>query len=92
MIREIVHDPLFLSRPSAPATREDLAAAQDLMDTLRANRGTCVGMAANMIGVLRRIVAVDDDSHAGDGGILCDTHCQGIDVKSPAGKQAGYFG
>lgn len=60
MIREIVHDPLFLSRPSAPATREDLAAAQDLMDTLRANRGTCVGMAANMIGVLRRIVAVDD--------------------------------
>ena len=60
MIRGIVHDPLFLSRPSAPATREDLAAAQDLMDTLRANRGTCVGMAANMIGVLRRIVAVDD--------------------------------
>ena len=60
MFREIVHDPLFLSRPSAPATREDLAAAQDLMDTLRANRGTCVGMAANMIGVLRRIVAVDD--------------------------------
>ena len=60
MIREIVHDPLFLSRPSAPATSEDLAAAQDLMDTLRANRGTCVGMAANMIGVLRRIVAVDD--------------------------------
>ena len=59
MIREIVHDPLFLSRPSAPATREDLAAAQDLLDTLRANRETCVGMAANMIGVLRRIVAVD---------------------------------
>lgn len=61
MIREIVHDPLFLSRPSAPATSEDLAAAQDLMDTLRANRGTCVGMAANMIGVAKRIIAFESE-------------------------------
>lgn len=61
MIREIVHDPLFLSRPSEPATLEDLPVAQDLLDTFRAHRGACVGMAANMIGVLRRIVVVDDD-------------------------------
>ena len=60
MVRPIVRDPFLLSRPSLPAAPEDLPAAQDLLDTLRANRETCVGMAANMIGVLRRIVAVDD--------------------------------
>ena len=58
MIREIVRDPMFLAQRSEPATREDLPAAQDLLDTLRANRGRCVGMAANMIGVNRSIIAV----------------------------------
>ena len=58
MIREIVRDPMFLAQRSEPAAREDLPAVQDLLDTLRANRGRCVGMAANMIGVSRRIIAV----------------------------------
>ena len=58
MVREIVRDPMFLSQKSAPATREDLPAAQDLLDTLRANSECCVGLAANMIGVTKRIIAV----------------------------------
>lgn len=61
MQREIVTDELFLSKPSAPAAAEDLTAAQDLLDTLTANKERCVGMAANMIGVDRRIIAVDDN-------------------------------
>lgn len=60
MVKEIVTDELFLRLPSAPATMEDLPAAQDLLDTLEANKGRCVGMAANMIGVAKRIIAVDD--------------------------------
>lgn len=60
MVRELIHDPLFLSRPSHPATAEDLPTAQDLLDTLHAHRDTCVGMAANMIGVTRRIIVFDD--------------------------------
>ena len=58
MVREIVRDPMFLSQKSAPATREDLPAAQDLLDTLRANSERCVGLAANMIGVTKRIISV----------------------------------
>ena len=58
MIREIIHDPLFLAQPSAPATAADLPAAQDLTDTLKANLDRCVGMAANMIGVQKRIIVV----------------------------------
>ena len=58
MIREIVHDPLFLAQPSAPATEADLPIVQDLMDTLRANMDRCVGMAANMIGKKKRIIAI----------------------------------
>ena len=58
MIREIVHDPFFLSRPSVEAAAEDLPVAQDLTDTLRANLDRCVGMAANMIGVRKRIIAI----------------------------------
>ena len=57
MVKELVHDPLLLARPSKPATKEDLETAQDLMDTLRAHHETCVGMAANMIGVQKRIIA-----------------------------------
>lgn len=58
MIRSIVHDPLFLARPSVPATEADLPIANDLIDTLRANLDRCVGMAANMIGERKRIIAM----------------------------------
>ena len=61
MIRELIHDPILLARKSAPAVREDLAVAQDLLDTLTAHRQTCVGMAANMIGVCKRIIAFDNE-------------------------------
>lgn len=60
MIKELIHDPIFLAQKSAPATREDLQTAQDLLDTLQAHKETCVGMAANMIGVARRIIAFDN--------------------------------
>ena len=58
MIRPIMKDPIFLGRKSAPATAEDLYLADDLRDTLAAHRDGCVGMAANMIGVRKRIIAV----------------------------------
>jgi len=60
MIRQIVRDTFFLSQPSLPASSGDLDAARDLYDTLDAHREDCVGMAANMIGVSRRIIAVRD--------------------------------
>ena len=60
LVRELVHDPIFLARRSAPAWKEDLQTARDLLDTLEAHRDTCVGMAANMIGVCRRIIAFDN--------------------------------
>ena len=60
MEKELIHDPLFLGRKSVPATKEDLPAAQDLLDTLAAHKDTCVGMAANMIGVCKRIIAFDN--------------------------------
>ena len=53
-------DMLFLSIPSAPALPEDLPLAQDLRDTLAAHRDGCVGMAANMIGVSKRVIIFDD--------------------------------
>ena len=59
MTRPIVKDPIFLARKSLPATPEDLPAARDLLDTLAAHREGCVGMAANMIGILRRIIVFD---------------------------------
>ena len=58
MIREIVHDPIFLAQPSAPATEADLPVAADLIDTLKANLDSCVGMAANMIGKKKRIIVM----------------------------------
>ena len=61
MVRELIHDPLFLARKSTQATREDLPIARDLLDTLEAHRETCVGMAANMIGQTKRIIAVNDN-------------------------------
>lgn len=60
MVRELVHDPFLLSRKSADATKEDRAVAQDLLDTLTAHKEGCVGMAANMIGVCKRIIAFQD--------------------------------
>ena len=51
MVRNLMHDPLFLKIPSAEATADDAGAANDLRDTLLMHRATCVGMAANMIGV-----------------------------------------
>ena len=60
MVRELIHDPIFLAQKSKPATKEDLAVARDLLDTLAAHRETCVGMAANMIGAAKRIIAFDN--------------------------------
>ena len=60
MIRELVHDPIFLAQPSALATADDLSVAQDLLETLLAHQEECVGMAANMIGVKKKIIAVAD--------------------------------
>ena len=60
MIKEVIHDPFFLALKSAPATVEDVHIAQDLLDTLEANKEACVGMAANMIGVRKRVIAFDN--------------------------------
>ena len=60
MIRDICRDEFFLAQRSEPATPEDLPVAADLLDTLKHHRDECVGMAANMIGVNRRIIAFDD--------------------------------
>lgn len=60
MIREICKDPIFLSRKAEPATLEDIALAGDLLDTLKAHKDGCVGMAANMIGVCKRIIAFEN--------------------------------
>ena len=61
MIQPVVKDPIFLGQKSEPATKEDLPVAQDLLDTLTANAAYCVGMAANMIGVLKRIIVFDNE-------------------------------
>ena len=61
MIRQIMHDPVFLAQKSQPATKEDLAIACDLLETLEAHKDGCVGMAANMIGVAKRIIAFDNE-------------------------------
>ncbi|MGN1030591.1 MAG: peptide deformylase [Butyricicoccaceae bacterium] len=58
MIRPIVTDDIFLSRKSVPATKADAQVITDLTDTLRANLDRCVGMAANMIGVSKRIIVI----------------------------------
>ena len=61
MVKELVHDPILLAKKSVPATREDLAVGRDLLDTLHANRQSCVGMAANMIGIHKRIIVFDNE-------------------------------
>lgn len=65
MIKELMHDPIFLAGKSEPATKEDLQTAKDLLDTLMAHKETCVGMAANMIGVQKNIICFvgEDDKY-----------------------------
>ncbi len=61
MERPIMKDPIFLAQKSEPATAEDLSIAEDLLETLVAHRHGCVGMAANMIGVAKRIIVFDNE-------------------------------
>lgn len=61
MIREICKDVIFLAQKAEPATPEDLPVAADLLDTLEHHKEGCVGMAANMIGINKRIIAFDND-------------------------------
>ena len=60
MVKELMHDPIFLARKAEAATAADLETAKDLLDTLLAHKEACVGMAANMIGVCKRIIAFQD--------------------------------
>ena len=60
MVKEVIHDPILLEARSEPATKEDLQTARNLLDTLRANKDACVGMAANMIGIRKRIIVFDN--------------------------------
>lgn len=62
MIKELMHDPIFLAGKSELATKDDLQVAEDLLDTLMVHKDSCVGMAANMIGVKKRIIAFLDES------------------------------
>ena len=61
MVRELIHDPIMLARVSEPAVKEDWAIAQDLLETLIFHEKGCVGMAANMIGVHKRIIAFNNE-------------------------------
>ena len=61
MIKQIVHDPMFLAQKSSEATFLDLQTGKDLLDTLAANRAGCVGLAANMIGIKKRIIVFDNN-------------------------------
>lgn len=60
MVKELVHDPILLAMKSETAAKDDLQTAQDLADTLSAHKDSCVGMAANMIGVHKRIIVFDN--------------------------------
>ncbi len=62
MIKELMHDPIFLACKSEEATKDDVETAQDLLDTLIAHKERCVGMAANMIGVRKKIIAFVDEN------------------------------
>lgn len=61
MVREIMRDEAFLAQKAEPAVQEDLGTAQDLLDTITAHKDGCVGMAANMIGVNKRIIVFDNE-------------------------------
>ena len=58
MVRDIVHDPIFLAQKSVDATKDDIEVAKDLLDTLRVHTHECVGMAANMIGIKKNIIVI----------------------------------
>ena len=60
MVKELVHDPILLAMKSETAAKDDLQMVQDLADTLSAHKDSCVGMAANMIGVHKRIIVFDN--------------------------------
>ena len=59
MVKPIMKDTFFLSQKSEPATKDDLHIGKDLLDTLAANRAHCVGMAANMIGIKKRVIIIN---------------------------------
>lgn len=61
MVKELVHDPVFLARKSEIADKSDADTALNLLDTITAHKETCVGMAANMIGVLKRIIVFSNN-------------------------------
>ncbi len=61
MIKKIVKDKLFLSQKSSLASKEDLYIVEDLLDTIKANKDKCVGMAANMIGYNKQIIVIEND-------------------------------
>lgn len=61
MVKELIHDPIFLGQKSEPATINDLQTAADLLDTLTYHKDGCVGMAANMIGIKKRIICFDNE-------------------------------
>ena len=63
MVKELVHDPILLARVSEPAVKEDWTIAQDLLETLIFHKVECVGMAANMIGVTKRIIAFNNEGN-----------------------------
>ena len=60
MVKELVHNPILLAMKSETAAKDDLQTAQDLTDTLSVHKASCVGMAANMIGVRKRIIVFDN--------------------------------
>ena len=61
MVQELIPDPIFLGVKSEKATKEDSQVVQSLLDTLIANKDSCVGMVANMIGVRKRIIVFDNE-------------------------------
>lgn len=68
MVKELIHDPIFLAQKSQNADESDTQTAQDLLDTITAHKDTCVGMAANMIGVLKRVIVfANDQGHSNSG-------------------------
>ena len=74
MVKKIMRDPLFLAQKSVDATEADKQVITDLLDTLRANLDHCVGMAANMIGVPKRIIAFVDEDFGGRIFVMFNPH------------------
>lgn len=61
MVKDMIDDPIFLARKSEVATKENLQVAQDLLDTLITHKDACAGMAANIIGVRKRVIVFDNE-------------------------------